>query len=248
MIPDDSSNPFERYVAYFSQNAINQFGDSILNKTIFNETALYFPEENNRNLEFCCFFLYYLIHYKRMEIEGNIIKFLQAGASAGWIKFFQIITMFGSFLGLAIAFVAIFIKNKRLAVMLVLTFAVASVANHFLKGIIARERPFEAFDYIHNYGNEDGFSMPSGHSMCAGLFATFLIYHLLCSSNNLWTKVFGSIALSSFACLIAFSRMVLGVHYLSDIVAGVFVGIIFAIIGIVLYNVAIKRIKSINKK
>jgi AraC-like DNA-binding protein len=51
MIPDDSSNPFERYVAYFSQNAINQFGDSILNKTIFNETAIYFPEENNRNLE-----------------------------------------------------------------------------------------------------------------------------------------------------------------------------------------------------
>ena len=183
-----------------------------------------------------------------MEFEGNIIKFLQAGATTGWITFFQIITLFGSLLGFFIVFFIIFIKNKKLALAFAITFAVASIANHFLKQIIARERPFATFDFIYNYGNEDGFSMPSGHSMCAGLFATFLVYHIFCSTKNVWTRVLGTISLSLFPCLIALSRMMLGVHYLSDTIVGIFVGIIFAIIGIVLYNVAIKKIKFAKRR
>lgn len=175
-----------------------------------------------------------------MEFESDIIRFLQANATTGWITFFQIVTLFGSFLGLFLSFALIFVRNKKLAFFLLLTFATASVINHILKAIIGRPRPFDANEGIFNYGNEDGFSFPSGHSLCSGIFATFLVYHLFQTTKNGWTRALGTIAYSMFAMLIAFSRMVLGVHYLTDVIAGIILGIIFAIAGIFVYNVVMK--------
>lgn len=185
-----------------------------------------------------------------MEFESDIIRFLQTNASTGWVTFFQIVTLFGSFLGLFISIAIIFVKNKKLCVALVVTFAIATVCNHFLKAIIGRARPFDVYDDIANYGGEDGFSMPSGHSLCAGIFATFLIYNLFKNTKDGWTRALGSLAYGSFAVLIAFSRMVLGVHYISDVIAGLFMGILFAILGIIVYNVVIKKFfnKQKNKE
>ena len=181
-----------------------------------------------------------------MKFEAEIINFLQANASTGWITFFQFITTFGSYLGFFVAFIIIFLKNKKLGITFAITFALASVCNYFIKHIIKRDRPFVTYEYIENYGGEDGFSMPSGHSMCAGLFATFLLYHLFTQTKKLSLRISGAIFLSLFTGLIAFSRMVLGVHYLTDIIFGIIVGIIFAIIGICLYNYVRKRDVSID--
>ena len=175
-----------------------------------------------------------------MDFEYDIIKFLQANATTGWITFFQIVTLFGSYLGLAITFIIVFIKNKKLSLALVATFAVAGVINHFIKALIGRARPFDTYNDIINYGNEDGFSLPSGHSLCAGIFATFLVYTLFKTTKNKLDRTLGSLALGSLMLLIAFSRMVLGVHYLTDIIAGTILGILFAIVGIIVYNVVMK--------
>ncbi len=181
-----------------------------------------------------------------MDFEIKLIEFLQTNATVGWITFFQIVTMFGSYLGFFIVFVILFLKKRSLSYAFAISFAVASVLNFCLKQIIARERPFVNNDTILNLGNEDGYSMPSGHSMCAGLFATFLFYLILKISQSKITKVLGAITLILFPMLIALSRMVLGVHYLTDTIVGIIVGIIFAIIAIMLYNVIMKKIKSYN--
>ncbi|MBQ8444530.1 MAG: phosphatase PAP2 family protein [Clostridia bacterium] len=179
-----------------------------------------------------------------MEFEADIIRFLQTNASAGWINFFQIVTMLGSYLGFIISFIIIFVKNKRLGVVFALTFAVGSVGNYLLKHIIQRDRPFVTYEDIHNYGNEDGYGMPSGHSVCAGLFATFLIYLLFTQTQNKWTRLAGAVCLSLFPFLIAFSRMVLGVHYLSDTIIGIIIGIIVAILGICVYNMCRRKVEK----
>ena len=176
-----------------------------------------------------------------MKFESDIIRFLQTNATTGWISFFQIVTLFGSFLGLAIVSVVIFVKNKKLCIALLITFTVASIINHFLKAIIGRIRPFDAYTDIINYGNEDGYSMPSGHSLCAGIYATFLVYTLFKYNKNTWTRILGTLAYGSLTFLIVFSRMVLGVHYISDIIAGLSLGIIFAIFAIIVYNVVMKK-------
>ncbi len=174
-------------------------------------------------------------------MEADIIRFLQSNASTGWITLFQIITYLGSFLGLFVTFVIIFAKNKKLSLALIVTFAISAVVNHFLKAIIGRTRPFDAYTDIANYGGEDGFSMPSGHSVCAGLFATFLVYNLFQTTKNRWTRIFGTTAYASIMLLVGFSRMVLGVHYISDVAVGITLGIMFAIVGIMLYNVIVKK-------
>jgi len=179
-----------------------------------------------------------------MNFEKDLIIFLQSNLTTGWISFFQIVTLFGSFLGLFVTFIIIFVKNKKLAIALVATFAIASVLNHFLKAIIGRARPFDSYSQIINYGNEDGFSMPSGHSLCAGIFVTFLVYNLFLTTKNKWTRTLGTLAYGSIMVLIAFSRIVLGVHYLTDTIAGIFLGIMFAIIGIIVYNVVRKKFKN----
>jgi len=179
-----------------------------------------------------------------MKFEYDIIKFLQTNATPNWISFFQVVTMLGSYLGFLIVFIIVFIKNKKLSLAFAMTFAVGAVLNHFLKAIIARARPFNAYAGIMNYGNEDGYSFPSGHSLCAGIFATFLIYTLFKSTKDKWTLAWGTMAISLLAILIAFSRVVLGVHYPTDTIIGLILGILFAILGILIYNIIVKKIKK----
>ncbi len=208
-------------------------------------TALQFVKsknlKNDRNCTFCCFFYLFLLQYNRMEFESDIIRFLQTNASTGWITFFQIVTLLGSYLGLFVTFIIVFVRDKKLSVALLATFAIASVINHFLKALIGRARPFDTYEDIANYGGEDGLSMPSGHSVCAGIFATFLVYNLFKTSKDALTRTLGTTAYGSIMVLIAFSRMVLGVHYLTDIIVGMILGITFAIVGIIVYNVCMKK-------
>ena len=142
-----------------------------------------------------------------MTFEYEIIKFLQTNATPNWISFFQVVTMLGSYLGFFLTFIIVFLKNRKLSIALALTFAVGAVFNHFLKALIGRSRPFDKYLDIVNYGNEDGFSFPSGHSVCAGIFATYLFYTILKSSKNKLTIALGGVALSLTAILIAFSRV-----------------------------------------
>lgn len=176
-----------------------------------------------------------------MKFESDIIRFLQTNATAGWINFFQAITLLGSFLGLIITLIILLKQNRHLCIPLLITFAVASVINHVLKAIIARSRPFDVYGDIINYAGEDGYSMPSGHSLCAGIFGTYLVYSLFKINKDKLTRILGTIFYSLMTVLIMFSRMVLGVHYISDVIAGAILGIMFAFISIIVYNVVIKK-------
>lgn len=178
-----------------------------------------------------------------MGFEYDIIKFLQASATPNWITFFQIVTMLGSYLGFLITFIIVFAKNKKLSLALAITFIVSAIINHLLKSIVSRARPFDTYTDIINYGDEDGYSFPSGHSVCAGIFATFLFYTLISSTRNKWTIALVTISISLVAMLVALSRMFLGVHYLTDTIAGIFFGVLFAFVGILLYNILVKKWK-----
>ena len=168
-----------------------------------------------------------------MEFERTIIKFLQLNATTGWISFFQAVTLLGSYLGFAICFIILFPKSKGLLISMTAAFVLGSLFNHLLKSIIARPRPFDAYDDIKNYGDESGYSMPSGHSLCAAIFASHLIVYIHLLTKNKWTRVLGTLAISLVACLVAFSRMVLGVHYLTDTLVGLGMGVFISIIAII---------------
>ena len=84
-----------------------------------------------------------------------------------------------------------------------------------LKNLIARPRPFIENNLDILIKPPSGYSMPSGHSassfVIAGMFLLF--------------KQKGRIFVLIIASLIAYSRVYLHVHYLSDILVGAFVGL-----------------------
>lgn len=94
-----------------------------------------------------------------------------------------------------------------------------------LKHIVQRPRPTE-FRII----DETGYSFPSGHSMVSAAFYGFLIYLIYKNVKNKYLKWGIIILLSIIVITIGISRIYLGVHYTSDVLAGYLISISYLII------------------
>ena len=95
-----------------------------------------------------------------------------------------------------------------------------------------RERPTE-FRLI----DEKGYSFPSGHSMVSMAYYGFLIYLIYKYVKNKKLKYILISGLILLIILIGTSRIYLGVHYTSDVIAGFLVSISY----LILYTSIIKK-------
>ena len=103
------------------------------------------------------------------------------------------------------------------------SFAIELPAYKIIKQGIKRSRPFEVLSTIQNrVYPSDRFSLPSGHSSAAFIIVTLIahLYPFLSAPALVW------------ALLVGMSRIYLGVHYPSDVVAGMVLGIISGVTGI----------------
>lgn len=96
--------------------------------------------------------------------------------------------------------------------------------NTVLKYLVQRPRP-DGFRLI----SESGYSFPSGHSMVAMAFFGLLIwmiwrYHRRDAMRVVWCAVFGLVIV-----MVGVSRIYLGVHYASDVLAGFCVSLVWLI-------------------
>ncbi len=123
----------------------------------------------------------------------------------------------------AIIFVAV--KNKKVGISIALNLLIATTLNVVLKNILQRPRPNE-FRLI----DETGYSFPSGHSMISMAFYGFLIYLIYKYVKNEKIKIVLIIFLGFLIVTIGISRIYLGVHYTSDVLAGFLVAISYLIL------------------
>lgn len=139
----------------------------------------------------------------------------------------KFITQFGGVVGLVTLSTVFFviIKNKRIGICIYLNLAIVGLLNQLLKHIVQRPRPTE-FRLI----DESGYSFPSGHSMASAAFYGFFIYLVYKKVRNRKLKIFLITILSLLIILIGISRIYLGVHYTSDVLAGFFVSISYLMI------------------
>lgn len=93
-----------------------------------------------------------------------------------------------------------------------------------IKFLVRRERPQGEWGGI--YRNTDPHSFPSGHAARA-----FLIAVIASALAPAWLATL----LWIWAPLVALARVAMGVHYLSDVVAGAALGVIVALIGLQIY-------------
>ena len=107
------------------------------------------------------------------------------------------------------------VKNKKVSKAFLLNLICVFILNYLLKIIFSRERPIDI-----NLITESGFSFPSGHAMISLGIYGFLIYLLLLSDKNKISKIIGAISLVLLIFLIGISRIYLGVHYATDVIAG----------------------------
>ena len=117
-----------------------------------------------------------------------------------------------------------------IALILVLIFG-----NLILKPLIARQRPFMIDKTINLLiALPTDFSFPSGHTYSA-VACAYVIYH--------YYKKWG-IAAWCLAVVIAFSRMYLLVHYLTDIIGGITLGVLCGYIAVKITQLLYKRSRS----
>lgn len=106
-------------------------------------------------------------------------------------------------------------------------FAVELPTYKILKNCIKRDRPCEVLTGIQQRLDPiDQFSFPSGHTAAAFLIATLLACYLpfLIFPAFLW------------AICVAFSRIYMGVHYPTDILAGMVLGTLSAFTGLLVIH------------
>lgn len=160
-------------------------------------------------------------------MEINIIKSIQSAANSFWDSFFLLTTHMGSGVFIVAVFCLLFwCYNKRYAFNFGLGCGVAVLFNYALKTKFNRPRPFVTDHSIINYTNSLSSSFPSGHSATIGAVSSLLLSEVYAKrkSNKKWFRI-TSIVVVTIACLlVAFSRMYLGQHYLSDVIIGLAVG------------------------
>lgn len=106
----------------------------------------------------------------------------------------------------------------RTAIGLSVVYVLSLVATHALKSAIAAPRPFEVDASVIRYALETSSGMPSGHALTSFVVLGWIWlkgrkawgYRSCCISVALWSLVF----------LIGLSRVYLGVHYPSQVLAG----------------------------
>ena len=155
------------------------------------------------------------------SLDFVVFEKLQHITNSSMTKAMLIITFFGSNFFLlpayivVIAYFLIYKKTRRLSLDVTAIGITSTILLFSLKAIFHRPRPLDPL-----VRSVNGFSFPSGHSFCSFTFFGLLIYIMWNQRTKPVVKWSSTIFFFVFACVIAFSRVYLHVHYTSDVIAG----------------------------
>lgn len=130
---------------------------------------------------------------------------------------------------IALAIILMINKNtevRRLGISVLISVAIGYIlGDQIIKNVVARTRPIGAeFNFNFIISLPKSYSFPSGHTTSS--FAAFGAFLFSKAKRKYWVLL--------LAALISFSRMYLHVHYPSDVLGGIVLGLFCSKIGIVL--------------
>jgi undecaprenyl-diphosphatase len=178
----------------------------------------------------------YLTNDPLARWDVSFARWLYGERSSAGIDFFRVLTDLGSPTG-ALAFAAIvcavLYRRRRLleAALLPLVLGGAELLNLVLKLSFHRPRPEVAFVHL------DTYSFPSGHAMISTAAYGALAYLAWSRLRKRRARIALVAGTAVFVGLICFSRLYLGVHYLSDVLGGAAGGAFWLAVSIALQTV-----------
>lgn len=185
-----------------------------------------------KNILLICLIIFFIfittlvIFNKINFIDSSVYNFLISFKNDSLTNFFRFITKFSNvaFLVIFVLIVLLILRNKD-AVFVIFNLIFLRLLNYVIKIIIKRDRP-----NILRLIKIGEYSFPSGHAMISMGVYGYLIYLIYKKIKNPYIKYLGIIILSLLIILIGISRIYLGVHYFSDVVAGYTLSLIYLII------------------
>src|SRR5690606_13280024 len=151
------------------------------------------------------------------QLDASLLLYINQFSTPLLDSLFLFITNLGGFVAVsaAVVLIALYLIIKRQYVksgFIVASVGGAAILNIALKSIFERPRP----DLWEQLVNEQSYSFPSGHAMASLALAASAVLLLWQTRWRMPAVILGSV----YVLLVGFSRMYLGVHYLTDVLAG----------------------------
>lgn len=163
------------------------------------------------------------------EIDTEVLKSIRRflGQFPNYIPvFFSNYGGVGNFWWPQIAAGAVLVSHQKyLKAFLLIFFTQGSyVLIDIIKNYICRERPC-----LHS-----GYSFPSGHATITMVFYGIIIYLIMKYTRSQFWRIALSVFFGFMIFMVALSRLWLGVHFPTDVIAGLFLGFLFVNLYIIL--------------
>ncbi len=157
-------------------------------------------------------------------LDKSVYNVLQSLRSEAGTRVMTALTMGADgfvLIALTIGLIAVLLIRKRFALagMTALAIGVQSLFVPVIKGIIERPRPTTL------YSGAESFSFPSGHATQSMTVFGILAVIVAANLSGRWRPIVIIVAMAT-AAFVAFSRLYLGAHWLSDVSAGFCLGLL----------------------
>jgi undecaprenyl-diphosphatase len=162
-------------------------------------------------------------------LDESVIRWLSAHRTSGLDVAMVEVTALGTgiVVMMIVAVAALFLaltQHKYSAILLLASTFGGLVLNEVLKRGFNRPRPTIIVPAVHAVSS----SFPSGHAMSAAIVYSTVAYLAARLHKRKWARWLVMTAALSVIAMISFSRLYLGVHYPSDVLAGLVIGFAWA--------------------
>lgn len=161
-----------------------------------------------------------LLYYLLISIKNNIL-----------LSVATLLSSLGSIKGLIVVsfFLVFILKSNKQRIFLFLDLIGSGLIINITKNIFLRERPIIGQNLLADY------SFPSGHTFIAITFYGFLLYLVMKDKESNYKKLKEGLLLF-LIITIPLSRLILGVHYLTDVLGGITLGLAYLFFLIIMYE------------
>jgi len=167
--------------------------------------------------------------------DHEVAGWFHAHLTQTFVSVLRAFTEFGSgeWIGLILFAVVLFFVWKRWwpsLITLVVAVPGGMLLNEWVKVLVHRQRPFVDGPFV----DWSGYSFASGHTIGATLlYGQLLLFILPVLKARHW-RLLSIFSAMSLVALVGFSRIALGAHFLTDVLAAIFFGIIWLALCLVL--------------